>query len=168
MPSISLAVSVSELSRLPTQDQSPLAHVLPLSRSSLTGIHALLTKHAQRTSKSSSPTLLCSRPFRFLLFSLVSLHQPLNGTLASVEVLSFAWFSDIVSPFSFSCLQKSCFFCICTASVWCLLCVEIANELSTRQIEKSHRVKHEKFKFSRRTKRYAKKKKNFGTRTQAL
>ena len=44
-----------------------------------------------------------------------------------------------------------------------------ANELSTRQIEKkSLRVKHEKFKFSRRTKRYAKKKKIFGTRTQAL
>ena len=35
-----------------------------------------------------------------------------------------------------------------------------ANELSTRQIEKKLRVKHEKFKFSRRTKRYAKKKKN--------
>ena len=34
-----------------------------------------------------------------------------------------------------------------------------ANELSTRQIKKSLHVKHEKFKFSRRTKRYAKKKK---------
>ena len=33
-----------------------------------------------------------------------------------------------------------------------------ANELSTRQIEKNLRVKHKKFKFSRRTKRYAKKK----------
>ena len=44
-----------------------------------------------------------------------------------------------------------------------------ANELSMRQIEKSLRVTHEKFKFSRRTKRYAKKKKKiFGTRTQAL
>ena len=36
-----------------------------------------------------------------------------------------------------------------------------ANELSTRKIEKSLRVKHEKFKFSRRTKRYAKMKKNW-------
>ena len=35
-----------------------------------------------------------------------------------------------------------------------------ANELSTRKIEKKIHVKHEKFKFSRRTKRYAKKKKN--------
>ena len=43
-----------------------------------------------------------------------------------------------------------------------------ANELNTRQIEKSLHVKHEKFKFSRRTKRYAKKKKNFGTRTQGF
>ena len=34
-----------------------------------------------------------------------------------------------------------------------------ANELSTRQIEKSLHVKHEKFKFSRRTKRYSKKRK---------
>ena len=33
-----------------------------------------------------------------------------------------------------------------------------ANELSTRQIEKILHVKHEKFKFSRRTKRYAKEK----------
>ena len=65
-------------------------------------IHALLTKHAQRASKSCSWTLLRSRPFRFLLFCLVSLHQPLNDTLASVEVLSFAWSSDIVSPTSFS------------------------------------------------------------------
>ena len=71
-------------SRFPTQDQSPLAHVLPLSRSPLTSIHALLTKHAQRTSKSSSWTLFCSRPFRSLLFSLVSLHQPVNGTLSLV------------------------------------------------------------------------------------
>ena len=37
-----------------------------------------------------------------------------------------------------------------------------ANELSTSQIEKSLHVKHEKFKFSRRTKRYAKKKKKLG------
>ena len=44
-----------------------------------------------------------------------------------------------------------------------------ANELSTRQIKKSLHVKHEKFKFSRRTKRYAKKKKKtFGTRTQGF
>ena len=111
-------------SRFPTQDQSPLAHVLPLWRSSLTRIHALLTKHAQCTSKSSSWTLFCSRPFGCPLFGLVSLHQPLNCTLASVEVISFAWFSDIASPSSFSCLQKLWIFCICTASVWCLLCVE--------------------------------------------
>ena len=81
-------------------------------------------KHAQRTSKSSNRTLFRSRPFRVLLFSLVSLHQPLNGTHALVEVLSFAWLSEIVSPFSFSYLQKLCIFCICTASVWCLICVE--------------------------------------------
>ena len=42
-----------------------------------------------------------------------------------------------------------------------------ANELSTRQIEKSHRVKHEKFNFFRKTKRYAIKK-IFGTRTQGF
>ena len=77
-------------SRFLTQDRSPLAHVLPLSRSSLTSIHALLTKHAQRTSKSCSWTLFRSRPFRFLLFCLVSLHQPLNDTLVSVEVVSSA------------------------------------------------------------------------------
>ena len=41
-----------------------------------------------------------------------------------------------------------------------------ANELRTRQIEKNLHVKHEKFKFSRRTKRYAKKKKNFWALTQ--
>ena len=35
-----------------------------------------------------------------------------------------------------------------------------ANELSTRQIEKGLRIKHEKLEFSLRTKRYAKKKKN--------
>ena len=70
--------------------RSPLAHVLPLSRSSLTSIHALLTKHAQRTSKSCSWTLFRSRPVRFLFFCLVLLHQPLNDTLASVEALSFA------------------------------------------------------------------------------
>ena len=98
----------------------PLAHDLPLSPSSLTTDK----KHAQRTSKSSSRTLFRSRPFRFILFSLVLLHQPLNGTHALVKVLSFAWFSDIVSPFSFSCLQKLWIFCICTALVWCLLCVE--------------------------------------------
>ena len=92
---------------LPTQDRSPMAHVLPLSRSSLlTSICALLTNHAQRSSKSCSWTLFRSRPFRFLLFCLVSLHQPLNDTLASLEVLSFAWSSDIVSPTSFSCLQR--------------------------------------------------------------
>ena len=72
----------------------------------LTSIHALLTKHAQRTSKSCSWTLFHSRSFSFLLFCLVSLHQPLNDTLASVEALSFAWPSDIVSPTSFSCLQR--------------------------------------------------------------
>ena len=105
-------------------DQS-LAHVLPLSRSSLTSIHALLTKHAQRTSKSCSWTLFHSRPFRFLLFCLVSLHQPLNDTLASVEALSFAWSSDIVSPTSFSCLQRLWIFCICTASAWCLLWIRL-------------------------------------------
>ena len=104
----------------------PLAHVLPLSRPSLTSIHALLTKHAQRTSRSCSWTLFrCSRPFRFLLFCLVSLHQPLNDTLASVEVLSFAWSSDIVSPTSFSCLQRLWIFCICTASAWCLLWIRL-------------------------------------------
>ena len=112
-------------SRSPTQDRSPLVHVLPLSRSSLTSIHALLTKHAQRTSKSCSLTLFRSRPFRFLLFCLVSLHQPLNDTLASVEVLSFAWSSDIVSPTSFSCLQRLWIFCICTASAWCLLWIRL-------------------------------------------
>ena len=59
-------------SRFLAQDQPPLAHVLPLPRSPLTSIHGLLTKHAQRTSKSSSWTLLRARPFRFLLFSLGS------------------------------------------------------------------------------------------------
>ena len=103
----------------------PQAHVLPLSRSSLTSIHALLTKHAQRTSKSCSWTLFRSRPFRTLLFCLVSLHQPLNDTLASVEVLSFAWSSDIVSPTSFSCLQRLWIFCICTASAWGLLWIRL-------------------------------------------
>ena len=103
----------------------PLAHVLPLSRPSLTSIHALLTKHAQRTSKSCSWTLFRSRPFRFLLFCLVSLHQPLNDALASDEVLSFAWSNDIVSPTSFSCLQRLWIFCICTASAWCLLWIRL-------------------------------------------
>ena len=112
-------------SRFPTQDRSPLAHVLPLSRSSLTSIHELLTKHAQRTSKSCSWTLFRSRPFRFLLFCLVSLYQPLNDTLASVEALSFAWSSDIVSPTSFSCLQRLWIFCICTASARCLLWIRL-------------------------------------------
>ena len=151
----------------------PLAHVLPLSRSSLTSIHALLTKHAQRTSKSSSRTLFRSRPFRFLLFSLVSLHQPLNGTHALVEVLSLSWFSDIVSPSSFSCLQSYGSFASALHRYGvCFVSNEIdsfANKLSMRQIEKSIRVKHEKFTFSRTTKRFAKKiKKIFGTRTQAL
>ena len=131
----------------------------------LTSIHALLTKHAERTSKSSSRTLFRSRPFRFLLFSLVSLHQPLNGTLALVEVLSCAWFSDIVSPISFSCFQKLWTFA--SALHWYDVSFasneidSFVNELSTRQKRrKSLRVKHEKFKFSRRTKRYAKKTKN--------
>ena len=93
-------------SRFPTQYRSPLAHVLSLSRSSLTSIHALLTKHAQRTSKSCCWTLFRSRPFRFLLFCQVLLHQPLNDTLASVEAPSFAWSSDIVSPTSFSPVYK--------------------------------------------------------------
>ena len=119
------SVSIGAVVGFPTQDRSPLAHVLPLSRSSLTSIHALLTKHAQRTSKSCSWTLFRSRPFRFFLFCLVSLHQPLNYTLASVETLSFAWSSDIVSPTSFSCLQRSWIFCICTASVWCLLWIRL-------------------------------------------
>ena len=82
-------------------------------------------KHALRTSKSCSWTLFRSRPFRFLLFCLVSLHQPLNDTLVSVEVLSFAWSSDIVSPTSFSCLQRLWIFCICTASAWCLLWIRL-------------------------------------------
>ena len=125
MPSVSLAVSASEHSRFPTQDRSPLAHVLPLSRSSLTSKHALLTKHAQRTSKSCSWTLFCSRPFRFLLFCLVSLHQPLNDIFATFEALSFALSSDIVSPTSFSCLQNLWIFCICTASAWCLLWIRL-------------------------------------------
>ena len=112
-------------SRFQTQDQSPLAHVLPLSLSSLSIIHALLTNHAQRTSKSCSWTLFRSRSFRFLLFCLVSLHQPLNDTLASVEVLSFAWSSDIVSPTSVSCLQRLWIFCICTASAWRLLWIRL-------------------------------------------
>ena len=112
-------------SRFPTQDRSPLAHVLPLSRSSLNSIHALLTKHAQRTSKSCSWTLFRSRPFRFLLFCLVSLHQLLNDTLASVEALSFAWSSDIVSPTSFFCLQRLWILCICTASAWCLFWIRL-------------------------------------------
>ena len=92
---------------------------------SLTSIHALLTKLAQRTSKSCSWTLFRSRPFRFLLLCLVSLHQPLNDTLASVEALSFAWSSDIASPTSFSCLQRLWIFCICTASAWCLLWIRL-------------------------------------------
>ena len=78
------------------QDQSPLAHVLPLSRSPLTIIHAQLIKHAQCTSKSSS-----SRRLRFLLLSGLALSAAhCDGTLALVEVLFFAWFSDIVSPFA--------------------------------------------------------------------
>ena len=43
-----------------------------------------------------------------------------------------------------------------------------ANELSTRQIEKSLRVKHEKFKFFRRTKRYAKKKNLWDSNSEIL
>ena len=161
MTSVSLAVSVSELCRFPTQDISPLTHVLPLSRSTRS-----TDKNAQRTPKTSSRTLFRSRPFRFLLFSLVSLHQPLNVTHALVEVLSFAWFSDIVSPFPFSCLHKLWNFCICNASV----CVEWNrfvckwNEHAPNR-KKPSRKAWEIQVFSK-NKKYAKK--IFGTRTQAL
>ena len=80
------------------------------------------------------------RPFRFLLFSLVLLHQSLNGTLALVGVLSFAWSSDIVSPFSFSSLKSYGFFASALHRYGvCSALNEIdsfANELSTCQIEK--------------------------------
>ena len=125
MPSVSLAVSASVQQSISDARSITTGSCSSFIAIFFTSIHALLTKHAQRTSKSCSWTLFRSRPFRFLLFCLVSLHQPLNDTLASVEVLSFAWSSDIVSPTSFSCLQRLWIFCICTASAWCLLWIRL-------------------------------------------
>ena len=76
-------------------------------------------------------------------------------------------FSDIVSPFSFSCLQKLWIFCIYALHRYGICFAlnyrdSFVNELSTHQIEKSLRVKHEKFKFSQRTKRNAIRKKYLG------
>ena len=98
--------------------------------SPLTSIHALLTRHAQSTSKSSSLTLFRSRPFQFLLFCLVSLHQSLNGTLADPGhwLKSFPLPGSVVfSAFYPSPVCKSYGFLhhICSASVWCLLCVKM-------------------------------------------
>ena len=135
MPSVSLPsrwqCQYRSCTRFPRQDLSPLAHVFLYRDLSLTSIHALLTKHAQRTSKSSSRTLFCSRPFRFLLFSLVSLHQLLNGTLALVEV--FAYFPSPVcksnGSFAYALHRYGVYFALNEIDLF-------ANELSTRQIEK--------------------------------
>ena len=132
-------------SRFPTQDQSPLAHVLPLSRYSYTSIYALLTKHAQRTSKSSSWTLFRSRPFRFLLFSLVSLHPPLNGTLVDLRhwLKSFLLPGSVILSAHFPspvCKSYGSFASALHRFGVCFASNEIdsfVNELSTRQIEKT-------------------------------
>ena len=141
-----------------------------------------------------------------------------NDTLASVEVISFAWPSDIVSPTtgaSRSILKSllnpktenlimslrsdivSFWFWGYRGNLRTELQAPVAQLPSPvykgygssasalhrhgvcfgfvcKWIEhapnrkKSLHVKHEKFKFSRKTKRYAKEKKNFGTRTQGF
>ena len=112
-------------SRNPTQYQSPLAHALPLPRSPITSMHALLTKHARRTSKTSSWTLFvlfCSGFSSFILSHFINRSMVLLPASVIVEVVSFAWFSDIFSPSSFSCLQKNVIYYICTVPILCLLC----------------------------------------------
>ena len=78
MPSVSLAVSASELQM---QDQSPLAHALLLPRSPLTSIHCYTDKTCSTHFKVVQDSLR-SRLFRFLFFCIVLFHQPLNVTLA--------------------------------------------------------------------------------------
>ena len=117
MPSVSLAMSVSEL-----QSESDAISITTVSCSSPTAIS--FNQHARSTDKTCWTHFkivqldpLCSMLFRYLLFYIVSLHQPFNGTIADpviVEVVSFAWFSDIFSPSSFSCLQKNVIYYIWT------------------------------------------------------
>ena len=132
MPSVLLAVSVSERSRFPTQDQSPLAHVLSLSRSSITSIHVLLTKHVQRTfvlDRSGFSSLVWSR---FISRSMVLLPRLNSFPLPGSGILT--------AHFSFSfCKSYGSFASALHRYGVCFASNEIdsfANELSTCQIEK--------------------------------
>ena len=159
MPSVSLAVSVSELSES-VSDARPITTV-----SCSFSVAIFFKQYTRSTDKTCSTYFKVVQldPLSFKTFQV----SPLKSCLASssaaqwyscrprtlVEDLSFAWFSDIVSPFSFSCLQKLWIFCIlhCIGMVFALRLMidSFANELSTRQIEKKNlRVKHVKFKFS--------------------
>ena len=161
MPSVSLVMSVSEL-----QSESGAISITTGSCSSSTAIS--LNHHARSTDKTCSTHFkdvqvdpLCSMLFRFLLFYMVSLHQPFNGTLADPGHPlpgSVIFSAHLLSPvckrmLSFTSVLYQYGVCFVMASN------EIhffANDLSTRQIEKNMRNSISS------KKKYAKTKKNLG------